>query len=74
MKDTTKVLLGFVAGFAAAAGLYALMHTEKGKKITADLNNKAAGLKKDLDLLMEKGKAVAGEISNKLNGRQAENV
>jgi hypothetical protein len=74
MKDTTKVLIGFAAGLAAAAGLYALMRTEKGKKITADLGNKAAGLKKDLDRLVEKGRAAAGEMTDKLNGRQAENV
>jgi hypothetical protein len=74
MKDTTKVLIGFAAGLAAAAGLYALMRTEKGKKITADLGTRAAGLKKDLDQLMEKGRAAAGDMADKLNGRQAENV
>jgi uncharacterized protein YoxC len=68
MKNTTKVLLGFAAGIAAAAGLYALSKTEKGQEVLHDLGKKVDHLKKDVDGLVEKGKHLADDLAKKFNG------
>lgn len=74
MKDSTKVLLGFAAGIAVSAGLFAASRTDKGKKVTRDLGRRAASFKRELDELVEKGRETADQIAEKLNGKQLETV
>jgi hypothetical protein len=76
MKDSTKVLLGFAAGVATAASLYALAKTEKGQEIVHDLERRTDGLKKGMGDLVEKGKHMAEDLAKKFNGaaRETSNV
>lgn len=74
MKDSTKVLLGFAAGVAAAAGLYAITKTEKGQEVMNDLGKKVDHLKKDMEGVVEKGKHFAEDLAKKFNGSVKEPV
>jgi hypothetical protein len=72
MKDSTKILLGFAAGVAAAVGVQYLAKTEKGQKVFHDLGERAEGLKKGMGEFVEKGKHMAEDLAKKFNGAHKE--
>ncbi len=61
MKGSTKTLLGFLAGAAAGAGLYAFLKSEEGKAFKEKIKNAAGDLKDELANLAEKGKQKMNE-------------
>lgn len=72
MKDSTKVLLGFAAGVAAAVGVQYLAKTEKGQKVIHDLGARTEGLRKGMGDIVEKGKHMAEDLVKKFNGTPKE--
>jgi hypothetical protein len=56
MKGSTKTLLGFLAGVAAGAGLYAFLKSDEGKAFKEKMKNAAGDLKDELATLAKKGK------------------
>lgn len=71
MKDSSKVLLGFVAGVAAAAGIYALAKSEKGQQLIEEIKDTASQWKEELDSLLRKGKKAAEETEEDIEGSVA---
>ena len=72
MKDSTKLLLGFAAGVATAASIYALAKTEKGQEIVHDFESRSGDLKKGMGDWVEKGKHMAEDLAKKFNGAAKE--
>jgi hypothetical protein len=56
MKGSSKALLGFLAGVAAGAGLYAFLKSDEGKAFKEKMKNAAGDLKDELATLAKKGK------------------
>jgi len=56
MKGSTKTLLGFLAGIAAGAGLYAFLKSKEGEAFKEKIKNAAGDLKDELANLAAKGK------------------
>jgi len=56
MKGSTKTLLGFLAGIAADAGIYAFLKSKEGQAFKEKVKNAAGDLKDELANLDEKGK------------------
>jgi len=56
MKDSSKLLLGFMAGVAAGVGIYALAQTDEGKDILKKAKKQADELAKNAKDLVDKAK------------------
>ena len=56
MKDSSKLLLGFMAGVAAGVGIYALAQTEQGKDLLKKASKQADDLAKNAKDLLDKAK------------------
>lgn len=70
MKNSNKLLLGFLAGAAAGAGLYALLKSNKGQEIIGKVKTKAGQWRHDMEDLLHRHKQTAetretaGDIHN----------
>lgn len=56
MKGNTKTLLGFLAGIAVGAGVYAFLQSKQGKAFAQKMKDKANDVKEDLADLGEKAR------------------
>lgn len=64
MKDSSKILLGFVAGVAAGIGIYALGQSDTGKKWVKKAKNSADKWKHKVEELVHKQKKVASDLAD----------
>lgn len=58
-----KLLIGFVAGVAAGAGIYALLKSEKGQELVGEIKDVASKWKDEIDSLIHKGKKTAEDVA-----------
>lgn len=72
MKDSTKTLLGFAAGVAVGAGMYAFAKSEKGQKLMKEVGKKMDDLGKEVRTAITKGKHYAEDMGKKVNGAAKE--
>jgi gas vesicle protein len=68
MKGSSKVLVGFIAGVAAGAGIYALLKSEKGQELVNEIKDVASKWKEEIDGLLQKGKDVAEDVAEEAAG------
>ena len=66
MKGSTKTLLGFLAGIAVSAGVYAFLKSKKGKQFTKNMKDKADELKEDLADLGDKARNAMKKVEESL--------
>ena len=66
MKGSTKTLLGFLAGIAVSAGVYAFLKSKKGKQFTKNMKDKADELKADLADLGDKARNAMKKVEEGL--------
>ena len=69
MKGSTKTLLGFLAGIAVSAGVYAFLKSKKGQQFTKNMKDKADELKKDLSDLGNQAKQAVKKVEESLPQR-----
>lgn len=66
MKGSTKTLLGFLAGVAVSAGVYAFLKSKKGQQFRKNMKDKVDDLKKDLSNLSNQAKQAAKKVEESL--------
>ena len=66
MKGSTKTLLGFLAGVAVSAGVYAFLKSKKGKQFTKNMKDKADELKEELADLGDKARNAMKKVGESL--------
>jgi cytochrome c556 len=72
MKDSAKTLLGFAAGVAVGAGMYAFAKSEKGQKLMKEVGKKMDDLGKEVRNAITKGKHYADDMAKKVNATAKE--
>ena len=58
----SKILLGFLAGAAAGAAVYAFLRSDTGKKVAQDLKDTAGKWQKEMQDMLKKGKQMADDF------------
>ena len=66
MKGSTKTLLGFLAGIAVSAGVYAFLKSKKGQQLAEKMKDKTDELKKDLSDLGNQAKQAIKKVEEHL--------
>lgn len=66
MKGSTKTLLGFLAGIAVSAGVYAFLKSKKGKELSQKMKDKATDLKQDFADLSNKARHAMKKVQDDL--------